>query len=209
MQFTQGTHLMTLDGKEAGRIDRVVIDPATKEITHVVVQQGVLPRKDKVVPLTTVTPGREGKLIMHLKSEELEFLPDFEEERYVLVEEGRGSETPSAIFSYPPYPGGVPGVANYGPQYVAETHLNIPDKTVALRGGAKVIARDNIAVGHVAQVLTSTPADRVTHFLIATGRLVKEHRLIPVSWVERLADDEVELAIDSGVVERLPVIEPV
>jgi uncharacterized protein YrrD len=87
--------------------------------------------------------------------------------------------------------------------------LNIPDNTVALKEGARVIARDNKEVGHVAQVLTSTPADRVTHFMIERGLLVKEHRLIPVKWVDRLADDEVNLAIDSSSVERLPVIEPV
>ncbi len=209
MQFNQGANVMTRDGKEAGHIDRVVIDPKTNEITHLVIRRGLLQRKDKVVPINAVMNGREGKLIMHLKSDELEFLPDFEEERYILVDESRGGETPSAVFSYPPYPGGVPGVANYGPKYVAETHLNIPDKTVALKEGARVIARDEQEVGHVAQVLTSTPADQVSHFLIVKGLLVKEHRLIPVGWVDRLADDEVHLAIDSSAIERLPVIEPV
>ena len=71
-----------------------------------------------------------------------------------------------------------------------------------------MIARDEKEVGHVAQVLMSTPADRVTHFLIAKGLLVKENRLIPVGWVDRLAENEVHLAIDSNTVERLPVVEP-
>ena len=209
MQFNQGASLITLDGKDAGHIDRVVIDPKTNEITHLVIRRGLLQKVDKVVPITAVTSGREGELTLHLKSDKWEFLPDFEEERYVLVEEGRGGETPSAILSYTPYPGGVPGVAQYGPKYIAETHLNIPDETVALKEGAKVITRDNKEVGHVAQILASTPDDRVTHFVVAKGALVKEQRLIPVGWVDRLADDEVYLAIDSRTVDRLPVIEPV
>src|SRR5512134_1355809 len=104
MQFNQGAGLTTLDGKEAGHIDRVVIDPKTNEITHLVVRRGLLQRKDKVVPINTITSGPEGKLTLHLKGDELEFLPDFEEEHYVLVDEGRSGETPSAVFSYPPYP---------------------------------------------------------------------------------------------------------
>lgn len=209
MQFNQGAGVTTVDGKEAGHIDRVVIDPKTKEITHVVIRWGLLQRKDKVVPINTVTSEQEGKLTLHVRGDELELLPDFEEEHYILVDEGRGGETPSAVVSYPPYPGGVPGIANYNPRYVAETHLNIPDNTVALKEGAKVIARDHKEVGHVTQVLASTPDDRVTHFLIVKGLLLKEQRLIPVEWVDRLADDEVHLAIDSGTLDRLPVIEPV
>lgn len=209
MQFNQGAGVTTLDGKEAGHIHRVVIDPKTNEITHLVIRWGLLQRKDKVVPINMVTSGDEEKLTLHFKGDELEFLPDFEEERYILVDEGRGGETPSAVFSYPPYPGGVPGIANYNPKYVAETHFNVPDNTVALKEGAKVIARDDKEVGHVTQVLASSPADRVTHFLIVKGLLVKEQRLIPVGWVDRLANDEVHLAIDSGTVDRLPVVEPV
>ncbi len=70
-----------------------------------------------------------------------------------------------------------------------------------------MIARDDKVVGHVAQILTSTPTDHITHFLIEKGLLVKEHRLIPVKWVDRLSDDEVILAVDVSTVERLPVID--
>lgn len=208
MQFKQGASVVTVDGKEAGRIDRVVIDPDSDEITHLVIQRGLVQRKDKVVPIAAVTIERDGQLTVHMKSEELELLPDFEEERYSLADEGRGDDAAAATSVYPPYPAGVPGFAHYGPRYIAETHLNIPDNTVALKEGAKVIARDSKEVGHVAQILTSIPADRVTHFMIVKGLLVKEHRLIPVTWVDGLADDEVHLAIDSSTVERLPVIEP-
>src|SRR5512143_3775056 len=84
MQFNQGASLITVDGKDAGHIDRVVIDPKTNEITHLVIRRGLLQKVDKVVPITAVTSGREGELTLHLKSDKWEFLPDFEEERYIL-----------------------------------------------------------------------------------------------------------------------------
>lgn len=209
MQFNQGAELVTQDGKAAGHIGRVVIDPKTNEITHLVIHRGLLFREDKVVPVTTVITGREGRLTVQMSSAELELLPDFEEKHYVLMDEGQGNGPPAAVFLYPPYPGSVPGTANYGPKYITETHLNIPPNTVAVKVGAKVITRDDQEVGHVAQVLTDTPTGQVTHFLITRGFLAKESRLIPAGWVDRLNEDDVYLAIDSRTVERLPVIEPV
>ncbi len=209
MQFNQGAKVMTLEGKEAGHIDRVVIDPKTNEVTHVVVRRGLLQRQAKVVPVTVVTAGRDGQLGLHVKSGELDLLPDYEEKQYISADSAEGGRTPSAVFLYPPYPGGTPGMASYSPHYITKTRLNIPEDTVALKEGAKVIARDEKEVGHVAQVLMGTPDDRVTHFVIEKGMLVKEHRLIPVEWVDRLTNDEVHLVVGSYTVERLPVVEPI
>jgi uncharacterized protein YrrD len=209
MQFNQGARVLTLDGKEAGHIDRVVIDPRTNEVTHLMVRRGLLQRQDKVIPISVVTTGPNEVLSVHVRSDDLELLPDYQEEQYVQADKAGEGDNPSAVYLYPPYPGGVPGIATYSPAYVAKTHLNIPVAAVALKEGAKVIARDKKEVGHIAQVLMSTPADQVTHFLITKGFLVKENRLIPVGWVDRLAENEVHLAIDSNIVERLPVVEAV
>lgn len=208
MQFKQDTSVVTRDGQQAGHIDRVVIDPKTNKITHLVIRRGLLHKEDRVVPINVVLTEHDGQLSVQLDSAELERLPAFSEEEYVAVDKNHEGDIPAAVVLYPPYPGGVPRIAHYGPKYVTETHLNIPDSTVALKEGAKVLGRDQQEVGHITQVLTSAPADRVTHFLISKGLLVKEYRLIPVGWVKRLTDDEVYLAIDSDVVERLPVIEP-
>ena len=140
MQFNQGASMITLDGKEAGHIDRVVIDPKTNEITHLVVRRGLLQRQNKVVPISVVTSGDDGQLRMHVRSDDLELLPDYEEEQYIVADKGREDQRPSAVFLYPPYPGGVPGIANYSFTGVAKTHLNIPVGTVALKEGAKVIS---------------------------------------------------------------------
>jgi uncharacterized protein YrrD len=209
MQFNQGANVVTLDGKGAGHVDRVVIDPKTKEITHLVIRRGLLQKEDRVVPINVVTSKYGGELMLDLPSEEFERLPVFEEELHIPVNENQSGDTSTTASLSPAYPGGVPGFANYGPQYVAETQLNIPENTVALKEGARVVARDGNEVGHVAQVLTSTPADQVSHFLIVKGLLAKEQRLIPVDWVEGLADDEVQLAVDSSAVEKLPLVESV
>ena len=207
MQFNQNGSVFTADGKEAGRIARVVIDPQTNEVTHLVIRKGFLFTSDKVVPVEQVTVGPEGQVALQLESQGLADLPDFAETQYVTAENEKGSDSPYAVFSYPPYPGGTPLLGNFTPKILKETHLNIPPKTIALKEGAKVVSRDDKDVGHVEQVLTSPPADRVTHFLISKGLLVKEKRLIPVEWVDRLEEGTVYLAVQSSIVEKLPAIE--
>ncbi len=208
MQFNQGAGVFTTDGKEAGHIDRVVIDPKTNDITHIVIRKGFLFTKDKVVPIDAIAVEQGGQLALRMALDQLEHLPDFEEKHYVMVDEGKGSATPSAVFSYPPYPGGTPVIASSGPKYVTETHLNIPNDTIAVKEGAKVVTRDGEDVGHVEQVLTGVQADHVTHFLISKGLLVKEKRLIPVGWIDQLDAEEVHLAVKSDTVNKLPIVEP-
>ena len=56
MIFKKGTGVRTADGKGVGKLDRVVVDPRTKEVNYIVVQQGGFGSSDsgKVVPLTLV-----------------------------------------------------------------------------------------------------------------------------------------------------------
>ncbi len=207
MQFKQNESVYTTDGQQAGHIDRVVIDPRTNAVTHVVVRAGVLFTKDKVVPIEQIMPGPEGQLALQLDSQQLAELPDFAETHYVAVDDGQQGSSPPTVVSYTPYPGGTPVLSDPGPKLRKETHLNIPNDTVPLKEGARVIGQDSKEVGHVEQVLTSPPGDRITHFMIVKGLLTKERRRIPVDWVGALTDDEVQLAVKSDTVEKLSVIE--
>lgn len=82
--------------------------------------------------------------------------------------------------------------------------INIPDETVAVAAGAKVISADDKCVGNVEQVLTEAQADRATYFVISEGLLLKTRRLVPATWVSTIMDDEVHLTVSAHAVERLP-----
>ena len=42
MQFKENARVITAGGQKVGRIDRVVLDPKSKELTHLVVKKGFL-----------------------------------------------------------------------------------------------------------------------------------------------------------------------
>jgi uncharacterized protein YrrD len=90
------------------------------------------------------------------------------------------------------------------PEYVLETSRNIPEGTVALKRGAKVLSSDDEQVGDIEEVLTEPAADRATHLVISEGLLLKEKKLVPTQWISAVLEDTVVLAVDAQTVEDLP-----
>lgn len=209
MQFKQGTHVFSADDREVGHIDRVVLDPKTKEVSHVVVRKGFLFTEDKVVPTNLIASATDEKVKLRQNAGDLQNLPDFEESHYVPLDEDEKKRLAEGVRYYPPlywYPpyGAIPAsLASIPEPHVIETERNIPENSVALKEGAKVIAADGEHVGDIEQVLTDARTDRVTHFLISQGLLLKEKKLVPVLWLNSASDDEVRLAVGSHLLEQL------
>jgi uncharacterized protein YrrD len=213
MQFKQGATIVTDEGKEVGHLDRVVIDPKSKNVTHIVIRKGLLISQDKVVPIQYIVTGKGDRITLQMATDKLNELPDFEETHYVALneEELARNEKHPVFFApisywYPPYPEMV-AVSQVQPAYEVETKFNIPMGTVAVREGAKVVTQDDQHVGDVEQVLTGAKNDRVTHFIIAKGLLLKEKKMIPIGWIDSLGEDKVRLAVGLRLVQGLPALE--
>ncbi len=213
MEFNQGATVFTTDAKEVGHIDRVVIDPKTNDITHVVVHKGFFVSEDKVVPVGLLNAGQKDQVMLQLDSEQLEQQPNFEETDYLPLNDERQTArtgaiglAPPALYWYPTY-GGTPLLGYPISPFVVEIRKNTPAGTIAVKPGAKVITRDGKNVGDVIQLLTGSDEERVTHCLISKGLLMKEKKLIPVGWIEYWGEDELRLAVESATVDRLPVFE--
>ncbi len=218
MQFKQGADVFTADGQKVGEIERVVIDPKTDEVTHVVVEKGFLLPVDKVVPISLIGPASEDRVTLRENAGDLEALPDFEEKHYVWMDDANLRKTTEQKYSrplywYPPVRTtwwrsggylGYPGPFGYTvPPYVVQTERNIPRGTVALKEGAKVISKDGEHMGDIDAVLTDPEEDRATHLVISQGLLLKERKLVPTSWIAQVMSDEVHLAVESRLIERL------
>src|SRR3970282_1173653 len=83
MQFRQHALVYTFDGKNVGRIDRIVLDPQTKDVTHLVVRKGFLLTEDKVVPVDLIGAATEKGVTLRAEASDLEALPLFAETHYV------------------------------------------------------------------------------------------------------------------------------
>jgi uncharacterized protein YrrD len=214
MELKEGSTVFTFAGEQVGRINRFVLDPATNEVTHIVVEKGWLLPEDKVVPIDMVNSATEERVVLNEDPRDFEQLPPFEETHYVELTQADIPRVDDPIYSpayywYPPT--GYIGSLASGPEYYAwqpvETQRNIPADTVPLKEGARVMSSDEEHVGDVERLFLDSESHRATHLLISQGLLFKERRSIPMNWVRSVEEDEVHLWVPARVLERLPAFE--
>jgi uncharacterized protein YrrD len=220
MQFKENAEVHTSKGDKVGRIDRVVIDPKSKELTHLVVKKGFLFTRDKVVGLDQVNTATEDRVVLKEGLEDADEFPDFEKTHYIPMEETKtfGKRDPGGIsplaWQYP-LPGGAwwrmrmgshPGYTQ--PPFARTTEPNIPEGTVPLNEGAKVFSSDDKHVGDVERVYSEPEENRVTHLLISKGLISTEKKLIPTMWVEGVFENHIRLSVGNDFIESLPQYTP-
>src|SRR5687767_5861345 len=213
MELKEGTSVFTTNGEEVGKINRFVLDPATNEVTHIVVQKGWLLPEDKVVPLRMISAATEERVVLNEDIGDFEQLPPFEETHYIELTEDDTSPPERPTHPYAPGyylypPSGYTGYPTYGLGYYGwppvETVQNIPGNTIPLKEGSNVISSDDKHIGDVERLFVDAGSNRVTHFLVSQGLLFKEQKLVPADWVTSVEEDRVRLAVPSRLLERLP-----
>jgi uncharacterized protein YrrD len=199
-----GAEVFTVDQEKVGNVDRVVLDPKDKQVTHFVVERGFLLTEDKVVPADWVDIAKKEKLILNQPQEKFSDLPNFEETHYVTLEPDDVEHGENAIYFYPPM--GITGQPRYYrmPPVVPKTKQNLPDDVVAISDGAKVFDSKGEQVGTVERVLFDSELNRATHFLIAKGLFFKERKLIPTFWLTEISEDKAHLSLSAETLTHLP-----
>lgn len=227
MELQKDAMIVTHEGREVGHLDRVAINPRSKEVTHLVVRKGKLFPVDKVVEMTYVGEITPDRITLKPEAGDPEYLPPFE------VKYNVGTNAPLApkddlgglgrTFAPKGYwtapagnIGGLGGVPLRGIPDSAlplpkippagtevEQELNVPDTTVALKEGAKVVAEDGAAVGNLVRILADEATGRATHFVVGHGALGQDHKAIPVEWVGDVQEKEVALLVSGDVLDQL------
>ena len=207
VQFPKNATVVAANGQEVGSIDRVVLSPESKMVTHIVVRKGALLNKvEKVLPIDLVAETTEDQITLRAEAEDLDAFPPFEEERVVDKKAGLDhaplyESTSPELLGYPEP--NIPVDRALGEQYVTQIEQNIPEGTVALKEGAQVISAEGQHVGKVERVLADLSLEQVTHLLVSRGMFPRETKLIPMEWVARMEDDEVHLRVDEHSVKEL------
>lgn len=214
VELKEGTEVVTADRKKVGKINRFVLNPATNEVTHFVVQKGWLLPEDKVVPFDMVRSADEDKVVLNEGIDNFNELPPFEETQYVKVNDetaGRttGGNYPNfapAYYWYPPRDNiGYPAYGLVYPYWPpTETQQNIPANTVPLKEGSNVMSLDDKHVGDVERLLVEPEANRVTHLVISQGLVFKDRKMVPAGWIRSVEENKVHLNVSAKVLESLP-----
>jgi uncharacterized protein YrrD len=216
MQIRNGASVVTADGEEVGQVDRVVMDPRSRQITHIVVRRGLLLAEDKVFPVDGVDEANENEVRLTPEISDLESFPSYIDVEFVPLEESEQERTGYPAAGAPPvywYPTGGMGpmwsTGYYGPYPVPgdqrlKIETNIPEGTLALEEGARVISSNGENVGSIREIGIDADSNLALYFILERGFFNKEQRLIPMYWVDRIEEEQVYLIVSEKFIDNLP-----
>ena len=189
-QFTIGARARCTDG-HCGEVRRLIIDPATETVTHLVIQPGHRQEAGRLVPVHLVE-STDGEIRLRCTRADFDKLDHAVERDLVAGPEypqtdGRQSMTAAALRQ----------------ATVLEDVIPVGEKEVG--PGDPVHAVDG-EIGRVQGFLVSPGDDRVTHVLLQEGHLWGRKKVaIPISAVTG-ADDGIRLNLTKEQVGELPAV---
>ena len=200
MLFQKNAEVVDANGELVGSLERVVLNPESKLVTDIVIRTGTLFNKaNKVVPVGFIVKTAEDEIVLSHAADEIASLPPLV--RQSLGDADRQSANATPVIH------GISGlhdpliVSAPMEQFFTQTDQNIPDGTVAIKEGARVITADGKHVGNVERVLADAAVDKVTNLEISKGRFVKEWRLIPIKWVTTMGENEIHLRVNERSID--------
>lgn len=208
-EFRAGAVVECTDGP-AGKLERLVLDPGSEKVTHLVVESqphfGIL----VLVPRERVAASDGDTVRLNCTREELKLMDPFEEVMYSPpTSQATAVESVPAPYSFPaPGLGVAPmtgiggpfGVAPIAPPIVEEV---VPEGEVVVGRDAVVQARDG-DIGHVDDILADAATGRLTHLVVRSGHLWATHHFrIPASAIERVEEGNVRLRLTRQEVETI------
>ncbi|MYS23771.1 PRC-barrel domain-containing protein [Streptomyces sp. DvalAA-14] len=211
--FTIGTEVSCSDGV-CGELTRVVVDPTTRALTHLVIGPQHHRPTARLVPVDQVDPARPP---IQLRCTEAEFaaFPSAEESHFLAGPDNDWGYENSQILAWPYYGLGIgnsaTGPADMGPLLTdtearAVTRDRVPAGEVEIRRGEPVHATDG-TIGRVQGLVVDTADHHVTHVLLNDGHLWGKRRVaIPIAAVTGVTDG-VRLSLTKDAVRDLPPVD--
>lgn len=204
--FQKNANVITSEGEEIGNLSRVVMRPDSKEVTHVVVRmKAVLNPDERIVPIESIESTADGKILLNWSVHDVQNSPLFEEERLV-PDDTSGPVIPPQ--SHSPagdiLPTGFPAATPPGSDRFHEENVqNIHEGSVALSEGAKIYSFEGNVIGSLERIVANLPGDLATHLVIAKGLLGGTKRMIPITWVKSMSEDEIHLRVKEETVDEV------
>jgi sporulation protein YlmC with PRC-barrel domain len=190
------------EGREVGRVERVLLDRDSHEVTHLVLRRGgPLDAQQLLMPLGWVARAAHDRIRIERTAAELANLPRFEVQHYARLDElnrreleqHRSQIKPADWVNYV-----VPLVANaFGDPYhtpgVVVTEQMLEPSERAIRRGLTVESSDGHKVGEVHEMLLSEPDRQLSGLVIGRGFVLTHDLCIPADWITRIETDRIVL----------------
>ncbi len=207
-----GTRVVDVSGRGVGTVSRLILHPDSREVAGLVVHQGVVNRREVVVPLSQVA-GFGDEVRLRLRAPELEGLdlfharsfremPDhwdmpvgFDQRDFFLVGGGGWTEAVLPFQQTSPTVSGTPRFVR-DPDAPAEA----PEPDIA--AGTEVYDKAGRRIGEVDGVEMDEASRRITRVTVRRGVLFGTETAIPASMIASAGDDRITLNVAADALKR-------
>lgn len=199
-----GAKVISSDGKDLGKVIRVVVHPKNNEVTHVVIEKGIFNRVAKLIPLSTFFFAAPDEVRLRIDSKNVETLQDYEETFFVTGEEiGNLESGVTPVYWLRP----VGDYAELYPLPPLSTSINIPKDSKSMEPGCDIETAEEKIVGRVSSFILND-SGKITHMIGEIGGFgSKVKKAIPIDWVQEIADCKVKVSASAVMLEKLPEME--
>jgi sporulation protein YlmC with PRC-barrel domain len=178
-----------------GKSQYVVIDPTSKEVTHLVIGQREAPPL-RLVPVGEILETDCNQIRLRGTREQLASMAPFTQSEY---DPGSGMYVGYEQGQYWLVPHNAPIML-----VVKSEAERLPTGELAVHKGASVVATDG-KVGNVDELVTDPQTNRITHLVLREGHMWGRRDVcIPVSEIDQLDENAVYLKLDRRSIEALP-----
>ncbi len=207
-----GTHVVDREGKSVGTVSRLVLHPVSQEVVALVVQQGVLNRREVVVPINQVADfGKEVRLSLRASelagldlynAQALKPMPDhwkmpagFDQRSLFLV---AGDGWTQAVLPFVLTSPSVTGT----PAYIPDPDAAV-DPEPAIAVAMPVYDKARRRIGEVEAVDIDEASGRITRIMVRRGLLFHTETAIPAGLIAYVDDSGITLDVSADEVKRL------
>lgn len=230
MQVKLGATVVSSDGQNIGAVDRLVIDPVSRQLLSMVVRQGRWLTEERIIGRQFVDDiGVNGSVRITLPADKVDTLPQFAKAQFITPQAnwdsvlyprvGSGNmaglgisssfaATSSVVKASGPgggsisdLPGDLIGAGGYG-QVNFEQISNLPSDALLIDSGTDVLDRDEKKVGEIDD-FTYNAAGEITGFRVRGGLFGRRRMAIPVSAVAGASLKRVRLNIPLAEIEHV------
>jgi uncharacterized protein YrrD len=209
LDITNDTDVYTAHDEHVGSVGRIVLDPRTRAVSHVVVRKGLLFREDRLVPIGDIATATAERINLRRGIAADDLLP-FEEQYYEQLPEAdqpAGAPEQGVRFAMPLSGGFGEAMPVVDAELVPVSQRNIPDRLTAMEAGVPVFASDHHDLGRLERIVASDRGEP-THIVVLDSGLRPDRRLVPIDWVVAITEEAIALRADRATVEAVPPLGP-
>lgn len=182
-----GARVHCLDG-DCGKLAKIAVEPDTQIVTHLVVEEGVLLKRAKVFPISTIDRAMTDDIFLNITGTQTNDYPEYREETVEVPDPDRAGdllvETGTYMAAPPP------------PMLRQKVRQGVPEE-VALLDRNTAVENLNGPGGKLDSLLVEAESGHVAEVIMHHGLIFPEQKYIPIEQVRRLSERAIAVANES------------